>query len=54
MTETGINTYGEVGVAVDLTGMKVEDDPVGRAVRAEVLTGTWTETDGEGQVCLPF
>jgi hypothetical protein len=51
MTETGIGTHGEVGVVVDLTGVKAEDDPVGHAVRAEFLTEIWIETDGE-EVCL--
>ena len=53
-TETGIGTHGEVEVAVDLTGVKVEEDLVGHVVRAEVLTEIWIETDEEGQVCLPI
>jgi hypothetical protein len=51
-TETGLDTHGEVG-AVDLTGVKVEEDLVGHVVRTEVLTEIWIETDEEGQVCLP-
>jgi hypothetical protein len=50
-TETGIDTHGEVG-AVDLTGVKVEEGLVDHVVRTEILTKT--ETDEEGQVCLPI
>ena len=52
-TETGIGIHGEVGV-VDLTGVRVEEDLVGRGVHKEVPTEIWRETDMEGQVCLPI
>ena len=54
-TGTEIGTLEVVGVVVDLTGVKVKDDPVGHAVRVEeVLTGTWIETGEEEQVCFSF
>ena len=48
-----MGTHGEGG-AVDLTGVKVEEDLVGHVVHTEVLTEIWIETDEEEQVCLPI